>query len=309
MVEGTINGFRFQAALEPDGKGSHWFRADKTMREAAGAKAGDTVTLAIEPTRDWPEPKVPADLKSALTTDPQAHTLWMDITPMARWDWIRWIGSTKQPETRSRRIEVACSKLKTGQRRPCCLTVPYVPIPLYRRMGCSSSRADLLYNNMRPGQWRPGVTAGNPVAGPGLALASGKATPVLIEGAGQRQCTVTAVIGRSDDQRAAHGIPRSALPQSGSEFDQRPSQSGGSSACPARPRVWAMSVPGIPRVFTAVSDCSRIGRPDTIGPAEPGHRRRPASTRQAEDEHGPRSPPRRPPCDRTSIDWGTPARY
>lgn len=71
MVEGTINGFRFQAALEPDGKGSHWFRADKTMREAAGAKAGDTVTLAIEPTRDWSEPKVPADLKSALTTDPR----------------------------------------------------------------------------------------------------------------------------------------------------------------------------------------------------------------------------------------------
>jgi hypothetical protein len=96
MVEGTINGFRFQAALEPDGKGSHWFRIDKTMREAAGAKAGDTVTLAIEPTRDWPEPKVPADLKSALTADPQAHILWMDITPMARWDWIRWIGSTKQ---------------------------------------------------------------------------------------------------------------------------------------------------------------------------------------------------------------------
>jgi hypothetical protein len=86
MVEGTINGFRFQAALEPDGKGSHWFRIDKTMREAAGAKAGDTVTLAIEPTRDWPEPKVPADLKSALTADPQALTLWTDITPMARWE-------------------------------------------------------------------------------------------------------------------------------------------------------------------------------------------------------------------------------
>ena len=120
MVEGTINSSRLQAALEPDGKGSHWFRVDTTMREAAGAVVGDTVTLAIEPTKQWPEPEVPADLKSALMDNPQVHKLWMDITPMARWDWIRWIRATKQAETRKRRIEVACSKLKAGERRPCC---------------------------------------------------------------------------------------------------------------------------------------------------------------------------------------------
>ena len=119
MVEGTINGFHFQAALEPDGKGSHWFKVDQTMREAAEADAGDTVTLAIESTRAWPEPKVPADLKNALEATPQAHTLWMEITPMAHWDWIRWIGATKNPETRRKRIETACSKLKAGERRPC----------------------------------------------------------------------------------------------------------------------------------------------------------------------------------------------
>ena len=131
MIDGTINDFRFQAALEPDGRGSHWFTIDKTMREAVHAAAGDTVTLAIEPTREWQEPDVPADLKNALAAAPQVHTLWMDITPMARWDWIRWIGSTKQPETRKRRIENAFSMLKSGKRRPCCFnrtqcTQPYV---------------------------------------------------------------------------------------------------------------------------------------------------------------------------------------
>jgi hypothetical protein len=131
MVGGTINDFRFQAALEPDGKGSHWFSVDKTMRNAIGADIGDTVLLAIEPVKEWSEPNVPADLKNALAVVPQAHTLWMEITPMARWDWIRWISSTKQPETRRRRIETALSKLKAGDRRPCCFnrtvcTEPYV---------------------------------------------------------------------------------------------------------------------------------------------------------------------------------------
>jgi hypothetical protein len=120
MVEGTINGSRFQAPLEPDGKGSHWFRFEETLREAAGADAGDTVMLEIEPAKEWPEPPVPADVKNALVAVPEAHSLWMQITPHARWDWIRWIRATNQPLTRRRRIEVACSKLKAGMRRPCC---------------------------------------------------------------------------------------------------------------------------------------------------------------------------------------------
>src|SRR5689334_21706522 len=66
MVWGTINEFRFQAALEPDGKGSHWFKFDNTMRKTVGADTGDTVMLAIEPVKEWSEPNVPSDLKDAL---------------------------------------------------------------------------------------------------------------------------------------------------------------------------------------------------------------------------------------------------
>ncbi len=120
VVEGTINGSGFKTVLEPDGRGSHWFRVDEKLLRAAGADPGGNVTLEFEPTDEWPDPKLPEDFRKALAGDPQAHALWMDITPNARWDWTRWIGATKQPETRRRRIEVALSKLDSGSRRPCC---------------------------------------------------------------------------------------------------------------------------------------------------------------------------------------------
>ena len=47
MVEGTINGFPFRAALEPNGQGSHWLRVNEALQDAAGAHAGDTVTVEI----------------------------------------------------------------------------------------------------------------------------------------------------------------------------------------------------------------------------------------------------------------------
>jgi len=120
MVEGTINGFPFRAALEPDGKGSHWLRVNKVMHDAAGADAGDTVTVEITRTGEEPEIRVPLDLRQALAAVPRAQALWANITPMARRDWILWISSAKQLETRNSRIEKACSMLSSGKRRVCC---------------------------------------------------------------------------------------------------------------------------------------------------------------------------------------------
>ena len=120
LVEGTINGFHSKIVLEPDGKGGHWFRVDSALRKAPGIGAGGAVTMAVEPSKEWPEPDVPADLNKALKSDPQANALWEEITPMARWDWLRWVRATNNQETRSHRIEVAMSKLKSGERRPCC---------------------------------------------------------------------------------------------------------------------------------------------------------------------------------------------
>ncbi len=64
--------------------------------------------------------EVPTDLERALTSDPQALTVWEDITPLARNEWIGWIESAKKAETRGRRMGRGCSSLKDGKRRPGC---------------------------------------------------------------------------------------------------------------------------------------------------------------------------------------------
>src|SRR5580765_5413611 len=119
-IEGTINGFAFQAMLEPAGQKSHWLKVDPKLSEGARAEAGDIVTLEIAPAGKETEPEVPTDLRKALAAAPKARALWSDITPNARRDWIHWITSAKQAETRARRIKNACSMLAAGKRRVCC---------------------------------------------------------------------------------------------------------------------------------------------------------------------------------------------
>src|SRR6266576_1233397 len=135
MVEGTFNGRSFQAPLEPDGIGSHWFRVSNTMLRTARAEVGDSVFVALEPMALWPEPKVPADLAEAFESDPQARRLWIDITPVARWDWIRWIGSTRNRATRAIRIVKALSKLRSGKRAACCFNRSQCTDPSMSRKG------------------------------------------------------------------------------------------------------------------------------------------------------------------------------
>ena len=121
MIEGTINGFPFRAALEPNDEESHSLKVNKALQDAAGADVGDTATVEITRVGEEPEIRVPMDLRKALETAPPAQDLWAQITPMARRDWILWVSSAKQEETRRRRIENACDMLASGKRRPCCM--------------------------------------------------------------------------------------------------------------------------------------------------------------------------------------------
>lgn len=120
-IEGTINSVPFRAEVEPDGQKSHWLRVDRKLGKSAGADEGDVVALEIAPAAKDTEPEVPADLRKALdAAAPKTRAAWSDITPNARRDWIHWIISAKQEETRASRIKNACSMLAAGKRRVCC---------------------------------------------------------------------------------------------------------------------------------------------------------------------------------------------
>ena len=123
-VQAAVNGHACQTVVEPDGESGHWVRIDAKQQLAAALRAGDTAEVDLVPLEDWPEPTVPRDLQAALAAAPdEIRELWKDVTPMARWEWVRWVDATRNPGTCQRRVEVSISKMQSGKRRPCCFNV------------------------------------------------------------------------------------------------------------------------------------------------------------------------------------------
>ena len=103
--------------------------------------------MNLKPAGKESESKVPTDLRKALVAAPKAKAQWEDLTPIARRDFVSWIDSAKQAETRSRRIEKACSMLATGKRRPCCYSI--VSFNLYTALA-ATPKAKAQWRDLSP---------------------------------------------------------------------------------------------------------------------------------------------------------------
>ncbi len=135
-VQGSIAGQDLVTVVEPDGRGGHWIRVDEDLQRAVGAELGETADVSLTVAAEWPEPTIPDDLADALAGAPaEIREVWEDITPMARWEWVRWVQATRNPQTRSRRVEVSISKMGSGKRRPCCFDLSSCTDPQLARSG------------------------------------------------------------------------------------------------------------------------------------------------------------------------------
>lgn len=55
--------------------------------------------------------KLPADFGRVIRSDSKVTSLWKNITPLARNEWICWVTSAVKTETRERRILVGLDKI------------------------------------------------------------------------------------------------------------------------------------------------------------------------------------------------------
>lgn len=121
-IEGTINNLPFQSSIESTSKdGDYRLIVNKSTLAFAAKSKEKTVPVEITKIGNESETRIPIEFQKALASTAQkVRDLWIDITPIARRDWIFWIITAKQEETRTKRAEVACSKLSSGMRRVCC---------------------------------------------------------------------------------------------------------------------------------------------------------------------------------------------
>jgi len=112
-VRGTINGFPFRSSLMPMG-GCHMMPVNRTLREGAGVKPGDTVEVVMERDEEERTVEAPPMLKKALARSKGARANWGKLAFTHKKEMVVWIEGAKREETRARRLERVISVLEKG---------------------------------------------------------------------------------------------------------------------------------------------------------------------------------------------------
>ncbi len=114
-VKGTINDYPFRSTALPMGDGKHYLVVGKEIRDAIAVAQGDTVKVWLELDLEERRVEVPEQLTQALGSRPQAAAAFERMTYSHQKEWINWIMSAKQAETRLRRVEKALDMIAQGK--------------------------------------------------------------------------------------------------------------------------------------------------------------------------------------------------
>lgn len=122
-VRGTINGFPFRSSLMPMG-GSHYMAVNRAMREGAGCKAGDTVSVVMERDTAPRVVEIPAVLKKSMAGNKTAQANWKKYSFSNQKEMAIAITGAKREETRARRLARIMEIVKSGKKWTPSLLAP-----------------------------------------------------------------------------------------------------------------------------------------------------------------------------------------
>lgn len=111
-VKVTINGYTWRSTVGNRG-GQQYIVVNAEARRSAGVKAGDVVTVAIEPDAEKREIEVPIPLRRALGTKLTQKLNALSFTHKK--EFVVWYSEAKKKDTRARRVEKMKQMLSAGK--------------------------------------------------------------------------------------------------------------------------------------------------------------------------------------------------
>ena len=111
-VRVTINGYTWRSTVANRG-GQQYIVVNAEARRSAGVRAGDVVTIALEPDIEKREIKIPLPLQKALGAKLSQKLNSLSFTHKK--EFIVWYSQAKKEDTRARRVEKMKQMLSEGK--------------------------------------------------------------------------------------------------------------------------------------------------------------------------------------------------
>jgi len=112
----TINGYTYRNTVAVMG-GAYMIGVSSEHRGPAGVRGGEEVDVTLELDTAPREVTVPDDLAAALDADPAARATFDGLSYSNRSWHVLQVTSTKNPETRARRVDKSVAALREGRVR------------------------------------------------------------------------------------------------------------------------------------------------------------------------------------------------
>ena len=114
-IQAVIAGQPYRGSLMPMGDGTWCLGVLKSIQEAAGVDAGDSITIDIELDTAPRTVAPPVYLAKAIKGDKKASAAWHALSFTNKKEMARSLTEAKRPETRERRLAQAIDALRNAR--------------------------------------------------------------------------------------------------------------------------------------------------------------------------------------------------